>query len=243
MKEILISIFKEFGFFADETSGEALFFQKEGKEKVEYYLVMFLDKKGLEQYNSDSLTYVQQLLLAKKQAAAASDIDKNASLLICVEFDNYQGDCPRYKNMMLQIEEDEYSYKKYLLPYTAKALESFRTTETVKDQLNTLVANEENFQQFSEHIYANEAYFFAVQTFLKLPFLNLVISEDKQFITISQLLAGKLSTAELQFMNQKLVSYPMENIGRDQLLAAVVDPRSDAFNEFFNTFSSDDPAS
>jgi hypothetical protein len=241
MKELLISIFREFGFFTAETDGEALFFQKESKEKVEYYLVMFLDKKGLEEYTPDTLAGIQQLLLAKKQAA--SDIDKNTSLLICVEFDNYQQDCPRYKNIMLQIEEDEYSYKKYLLAYTAKALESFRANEPVRDQLNTLVANDDNFRQFSEHIYAQEAYFFAVQTFLKLPFLNLVIGKDKQFVTIGQLLAGKLSTAELQFMNQRLVSYPMEGIRRDQLLAAVVDPRNDAFNDFFNTFSSDDPAS
>lgn len=241
MKEIIIALFQEFGFFTAEADQPAMFFQKQGKEKIEYYLVMFLDKVGLEQYTLETLNDIQQLLMSKKEAA--SDIDKNTSLLICVEFDDYLTDCQRYKNIMLQIEEDEYAYKKYLLPFTAKALDMFSTDNPVFEQLNDLVADDTRFSQFSRNIYAEEAYFFAVQTFLKLPFLNLVISRDKQFVTIEQLLSRKISATELNFMNGNLIVYPMGNISRDQLLADIVDPRNDSFTNFFNTFDSNDPTS
>lgn len=241
MKELIIALFQEFGFVTAEADQPVMFFQKHGTEKVEYYLVMFLDKAGLEGYTLESMNAIQQLLLAKKETA--SDIDKNTSLLICVEFDDYLTDCSRYKNIMLQIEEDEYAYKKYLLPFTAKALEPFSTVKSVFEQLNGLVADERRFSQFSGNIYAEDAYFFAVQTFLKLPFLNLIINRDKQFVTIGELLSRKISVTELSFMNGNLIIYPMENISRDQLLAAVVDPRNDSFTNFFNTFDSNDPAS
>jgi len=241
MKQLLRRLFNEFGFYSEETESEQLFFQKQEQGRIEYYLVLFITKSVLADYGPESLTDIHKLFDIKKEGI--SDIEKNTSLIICVLFDNYASDCQRYKNIMLQIEEDEYWFKKYLLPYTTQAVANFDLEIGITQQLNLVVNNDDNFKQFNEHIHSNESYFFAIQCFLKLPFLNLVIGNDEQFVSIRQMLATKISTDELSFLDNVLINYQVQRLQWEQLLSGVANPHSDVFDEFLQTFSKDASAS
>lgn len=234
MKDFISALFTESGFQSESPREQIRFYRKTVPEKVEYYLVLFINATELNTFENEALKNIQEIFQEKRKEVR--DVHKNTSLIICVEFSSYAQDCVRYQNQMLRIEEDDYSFKKYLLPYTNSAIASLGKQSSLVEFLNKTVSNEELFREFTERIYTNETYFFTVQCFLKLPFLNLKIERGQQFVTIYQLLEQKISTSELAFLNEVLIPFQVDIFQRDQLLHQVLDPNDRTFETFLNSF-------
>lgn len=234
MKELINRLFIECNFHIDSENDNVRFYRKNSSERVEYYLVLFLSKAELENFN-ETPTHVQSVFQSKK--SEYSDVAKNTSLIICVEFADFVNDCNKYKNKMLRIEEDDYWFKKYVLPFTVSGANSLVQNIPVVQQLNGIVSDVSLFQDFTSQMYRNETYFLAVQFFLKFPFLNLQIDPSQQFVSIPQLLSARISTGELSFLNDVLLPYALETLNRDQLVQQVLDPNDTAFDTFLNSFN------
>lgn len=234
MEEFITRLFAAFGFETDETLRTTMFFTRAREDRSEYYLVLFVKKADLSSRIDAKFEEVNELFDAKKQAAR--DIEKNTSLIICVEFDNYREDCLRYKNRLLQIEEDEFFYRKYVVPYTQTALSGLNTSEHILDSIRQTIADEGKFEDFNRQMFSNEPYFLAMQLFIKLPFLNLGANPIGDFVTIEVLLSQKIASTEQHFLSNVLRSDPLEQNQRDLLLKKVLDPNDNSFDEFINSF-------
>lgn len=234
MKELIISIFRAFGFATEDVAKEILFFQPQDKEQVEYYLVQFITAAQLAAYSGNDAFNILQ-----SEKPQFRDADKNTSLILCVEFKELKTDCPQHKNAMLQIEEDEFWFKKYLLAYTANAVTKFTPGDQVISQINAMVNEEQAFDRFNQHIYEDEGYFLGVQLFLKIPFLGMTTQHDRQFVTIEQMLVERLSAAELQLLYERIAPHPNEPDEWEQLRALSLNPKTDNLDQFLTQFFGD----
>ncbi|MBD1422316.1 ABC-three component system middle component 1 [Sphingobacterium chuzhouense] len=240
MKELIKDIFIECG-FVNEESNDVHFYRRNSSERVEYYLLQFISTNQLETFNQEALKKAHELFQEKKKLI--KDVGNNTSLIVCVEFSTFLEDCIKYKNQMLAIEEDDYWFKKYLLPYTMSSVDSLRQNSNIIYHLNETVSNNALFEEFTAQIYSNEKYFLAVQFFLKLPFLNLTIDSEQRLDTIEQLLATRISFLEQNFLNEVLLPFPIESFNRDRLLQEILDPNSQSFDSFINSFTREQDAS
>lgn len=234
MKEFITNLFAAFGFVTAETQGSTMFFTRAEGDRSEYYLLLFVKKTDLSDGMDAKFEMVNELFDIKKEVAR--DIEKNTSLVICVEFDSYREDCARYKNRLLQIEEDEFSYRKYVVPYTLAALSGLNEHENIVHLINQTISDENSFEAFNNQMFSSERYFLAMQLFIKLPFLNLSVSRSGDFVTIAALLSRKISSNEQQFLNNLLETRQPEQNEREQLLQKVLDPHDNSFDALLNSF-------
>ncbi|WP_126248005.1 ABC-three component system middle component 1 [Chitinophaga rhizosphaerae] len=238
MENIITQLFIKFGFVTLETDSRIKFFTNSNSDRSEYYLVLFIKKADLSTIDVN-LTEVLTLFESKK--ALATDVEKNTSLIICVEFENYAEDCVRYKNRLLQLEEDEFFYRKYVIPYTPNALLGLNNQNDIVTSIHQIISDEERFDAFNTQIFANEIYFLAMQLSIKLPFFNLNVARSDDFISISELLSQKISQGEQQFLSSILKAPQLEQNQRDQLLQKVLDPNDTTFDTFINSLIDDAP--
>lgn len=233
MKVLIDSIFVESGFINEESSN-IYFYRKNSTERVEYYLIVFISKEELEKFNQSTLLRVHELFQEKKKLL--KDVSNNTSLIICVEFSSFVTDCIKYKNRMLSIEEDDYWFKKYILPYTPNSAESLSESNNIVSYLNSIVSNETLFEEFTTQIFSNEQYFLTIQLFLKLPFLNININSEQKLDTIQQLLSTRISDFEQNFMSEILLSFPFGSFNGDRLREEILNPNNQSFDIFINSF-------
>lgn len=241
MEKFVNRLFADFGFVTEEVLNTPMFFSRQGKDRAEYYLLLLVGKTDLSSSMDSKLERVNILFNEKKKSA--KDVEKNTSLVIFVEFDSFREDCLKYKNRLLQIEEDEYFYRKYVIPYTKDALSLFNAQESIENSINKAITDESNFETFNNHMYSNEPYFFAMQLCIKLPFLNLSVNRSGEFATIETLLSQRIATTEQRFLDNILQTHQPEQNERDQLLKKVLDPNDNTFDSFINSFLGDAPTS
>ncbi|TDQ79083.1 ABC-three component system middle component 1 [Sphingobacterium yanglingense] len=240
MRQSITTLFSAFGFTNTQTDSEVMFFTRTEEDRAEYYLVLIINKTGLVSEIEQKFEIVNALFDNKKRESR--DIEKNTSLIIFVEFESYREDCPKYKNRLLQIEENEYFYRKYVIPYTPIALSNFTAEDNFVNSIEQTISNEKNFDAFNSDMFENEPYFFAMQLYIKLPFLNLNINRSENFFTIAAMLSEKIGTNEQLFLARVLDTPQLEQNERDQLLQKVLDPNDNSFDIFINSFIGDAPA-
>ncbi|HTK21257.1 MAG TPA: ABC-three component system middle component 1 [Mucilaginibacter sp.] len=231
MKPIIRSIFSERGFVQAGNLEDTFFFHSPTGGRSEYYVIDFISAANLQTYDAER---AYEVMISYK--SAFHDVEKNSSLILCVEFNDLQNQYHQYKNAMLKIEEDEFWFKKYLLPYTAPAVNHFNLEIAIIPQLNELVLNETQFNAFRQNIFIGEAFFLAIQCFLKLPFLAFTPVLSADFVTIEQTMQSQLSTWELTMLYEKIT--PFDNNADDWEARKVIalDTRSDDFDEFLNNY-------
>lgn len=234
MEEFITKLFAALGFITEETTSSTMFFARAQEGRSEYYLLLFVKKEDLSDGMTTKFEEINALFDTKKKNAR--DIEKNTSLIICAEFENYREDCLRYKNRLLQIEEDEFFYRKYVVPYTQVALSGLNNSEDLLHSLRDTIAHEGSFEAYNNQMFANEAYFLAMQLFIKLPFLNLSVNSSGDFVTIETLLSQKIAANEKEFLDGVLRTGPVQPEERDQLLKKILDPNDNSFDEFINSF-------
>lgn len=197
MEDLLNRLFTDHGFNEPVSRGNALFYEKQDGKKPEYYLVNFVSPNALKGYmEGESAANVFDLF--NQQTKEKQDVEKNTSLIICVQVDNIKQHIVGIKNDILLIEEDDYWFKKYIIVYSKESLPPNIDTTNFKDYFEALLTNNQLFKQYKEGMYNNEEYFLTIQLFLKLPFLNVPINSTNNYHSIEQLLEQLLTPNEMQ---------------------------------------------
>lgn len=132
-------------------------------------------------------------------------LKKNTSLLAYVKVTNVKASLTRLKNTIFNIEEDEYYFRKFVFFYTDEMLGSIDIKKDIKEQLNTIV-DDGDIDKLREDCFSDLVYFFALQLFIKLPWLSFDIERTK-----FELLEGPL--------NRKILDLGLETF--DQVLDRV----------------------
>lgn len=139
---------------------------------------------------------------------------KNTSLLAYVKVENVKTSLAELKNIIFNIEEDEYYFRKFVFFYTEEMLDSIDTEKNIKKQLNTIV-DKGDIDRLREDCFTDLVYFFALQLFIKLPWLNFDLKRTK-FELLEGLLNHKILEHGLDTFDQIIERIDM--VFMDELL-------------------------
>ena len=120
---------------------------------------------------------------------------KNSSLLIYLKVTNISDTQSRLKNTVFNIEEDEYYFRKFILFYTDEMIERINLNRNVLEQLKEIV-DKGDIDKLQENSFHDLSYFFALQLFIKLPWLSFNV-ERTTFELLDGPLKRKLEASKL----------------------------------------------
>ncbi|KPH94169.1 hypothetical protein AMS58_13695 [Pseudoalteromonas porphyrae] len=118
-------------------------------------------------------------------------LKKNTSVLAYVKVQNLNDSLVRLKNTIFNIEEDEYYFRKFIFLYTDEMVASINLAHNIKSQLNIIV-DSGDIDKLRENYFYDLVYYFALQLFIKLPWLSLDI-EKRTFELLEGPLGRKVS--------------------------------------------------
>lgn len=167
-------------------------------EDISYFFIKKLSIKDLKEINSvDALNRnkIYQDFLSKFKKLRDLDeypaISKNSTLLFLIESDDIT-DLELYRPNILLIEEDQFFLKKNVLMFTPSSIEKIDkdiSNTTLIDKLNNCAL----FDQYKDEGLCKdiEDYMVVIQLFIKLPFLNIDL-QDNRFISLDKKLQDNL---------------------------------------------------
>lgn len=117
-------------------------------------------------------------------------LKKSTNLLAYVKVKNIADSLTRLKNTIFTIEEDEYYFRKSVFLYSDGMTETIDIDVDIKTQLNSIV-DKGDIDKLRENGFYDLVYYFALQLFIKLPWLNFDI-ERTEFELIEKPLSRKI---------------------------------------------------
>lgn len=168
--------------------------RKEGDKKIEFFLV--IDKEQGESndlYSLLSKDIPDMFKAVEVQPFSQGEFNKNTTLLIC-----YNGK-PDHPEMIWEIEEDPYHFKKNVLCYSDEQLadlESMIASDFSIGNLNKLLYDVDKFKNMKENS-AEPGYTLLNHLFVKLPFLKYNVSNKVDFSDLSGIIIEELKKENL----------------------------------------------
>jgi hypothetical protein len=228
MRTIISQLFAVSNFSEEELSTDATFYAPITDTEIEYYLVYYIAKDSLGNYTARH-NYVSALASLKEKNATLGNIDKNTSLILCVQMEDLRADCTSFKHDLLRIEEEAFQFKHYVLPYVPTALATLSTSSTILADLNTLVNDERRFRAYFSDSYADSDYFLAIQLFLKLPFLGPFPPQTAAFQSIDQIVDQYIDLNHVRQYYAMAISDDAQKINLEQLEQQALNVTTDDF--------------
>ncbi|WP_368651371.1 ABC-three component system middle component 1 [Lactococcus raffinolactis] len=142
-------------------------------------------------------------------------IAKNTSLIILVKTDNMKQFYEDNKNKIMRIEEDEYYFRKYVITYTEKGVESLKNRCTNSKEIFNFLNEDGKMKKFEEDLYFADNYFIAMQLMIKLPFVSLNLKQGK-FKQIDERINDRLKKEDLKEVNSSVDNF-LEKITDEKL--------------------------
>lgn len=179
MKELITAIFTEHNFkiinMPTINKTESFYAISMEEQKVNYYLVLFIDNLTDIEKNNLNLNYYYEEIKALKDNYD-KQMDKNLTMLICAKRENLEVN-QKLSQVIYRIEEDPYFFKKYVLTYTDKQVNLINSDipsyDAITNYLYSILNNHDLFVQFKSDPYKETKYSLVSKIFIKLPFLNL----------------------------------------------------------------------
>lgn len=231
MKTVIESIFIDNNFklnilnLPDQTDN---FFaiSEELRSKNEYYLVIFLksvQNSELLKFANESLAqyYGSIKILEKFQ----KDMNKNTSLIICLEVDSLELSLET-RNSIYEIEEAPFYFKRYVISYTAlqveKLLAEIGSANSKYKSITTFLRSYLNqgsmFRKFKLNQIEETGYNLVSKLFIKLPFLTLDILKNNKLSNLSEKIKTEIAELEAESLVVKLLSLDINDITDDEFL-------------------------
>ena len=193
MKSIIESIFDYYHYDQTWSDEQKIFFYKSGDNQiVSYFFTFYVDCTAIskdEKLVSDALSELERRFISDNNEGLRDfimngldkdekpQIDKNTSAIYLVKFpDDYV--ISDYKNIIYSIEESPKYFKRYIIPYTEKQINSLKKVLidhkdlSIVDILNDLSNNEDDYYMLLNRKNKNSLYELVIRLFSKLPFLQ-----------------------------------------------------------------------
>lgn len=138
----------------------------------EFFILKEFDKKNfLLFYKDEELNQ----FISDFQSIENNKIIKNTSLIILLNVDDLEVFYRNNLYKIMQIEEDEYYFRKYVVLYTNEGLSKLESnTKFLLDYIQGQDSKDRSlFDKFENNMFFEEAYFIAMQLIIKLPFISL----------------------------------------------------------------------
>lgn len=229
INELLKKLFSDLSYeyfdysFVDNEDGllDKSFFAKDVFKK-NYYLILFLsDDTKIEEVIKNQSKY---FFLLKEFFGEDSEIDKNTSLVICLQSKNI------INRSILNVEEDPYYFKKYVLKYTEHELTEFinQYSEDIKEKgikqvLEEIIKDVQQFEDFKKNPDIKSVYNFISKIFIKIPVLKVPFDEEKVVNSLSDVIESSLREKNLYNLKIKLDELKGEFEVNETFLESIVE--------------------
>lgn len=137
-----------------------------------------------------------------KYKVKEKDLEKNISLIICLKKE--QGIEALDINKVLEIEEDPYYFKKYILDYTQSELEQlienyFIKQENIRieDILLNIISDNNMYERYRKKQKNGQVYSLVSKIYMKIPFLKLKINQKSSLISLQKDIDESLDEKDL----------------------------------------------
>lgn len=147
-------------------------------------------------------SYKTNRLIGQFQELDDDGIKKNTSLYVLVRVDSVAAFYQSNLNTIMQIEEDEYYFRKFVILYTESGLRLINHQNPLEEIIR-LINTEDKFSQFEKDMFFDESYFIAMQLMVKLPFLTLP-QEDGAFVSIENKIQNRIREQNLDETETKV---------------------------------------
>jgi hypothetical protein len=197
IKELLVeaatSEHSEFKFI-EETDGFNFYSKLIGDNKR---FLVFYETTSLENVNFYNDT-IQDIV--PSEIASESSFEHNSDLIILLKIKNLS-DFNNYEQQILSIEEDPYSFKKYVLYYSEEE-EKLVANKHLKD-LEKTILDRNLFKAYKENPIYPSIYSFSARFFIKIPFLRVPVNEEAMS-SVEVMLTESLIDNNLEEFDKKL---------------------------------------
>lgn len=167
MNDFLKNIICEAG-YSEERDGDVKYFGK----KNEFFILKYFENEEFEDFfKSEKL----DSLIEGFQSLKDGKIRKNSSLFVLVKVDSLSEFYNNHLKNIMDIEEDEYYFRKYVILYTEEGINKLEpNTQFLLQYIQSKDLEDQSlFAKFENNMFFEEAYFIAMQLIIKLPFISL----------------------------------------------------------------------
>ncbi|TAJ05450.1 hypothetical protein DMA11_23500 [Marinilabiliaceae bacterium JC017] len=226
MKTIIKTIFSDNGFEPIEISSGTLFHKSQNTNEVSYWLVVQSDELSVLDNQEEWAVKCQEVLKDPK-------LNKNLSLLVLKEFEDGE-ELLQVKQKILNIEEDPYFFKKYVLYYSKSELSDFKREligANAHEFLLNKVISQECFNGYKRGENSWKSLLYRIAS--KVPFIKLNVAESKGLKPLFEKNEQKLQTNDLKGLHDDLMEiledYDIDEIKQfDQIeLLNLINPKQE----------------
>lgn len=210
IERVILNILKENGFdgyerLTNDYLKSVIFTYRKDNIKTEFYIVVSIDQKefiGLDE--NKIFSDISKSL--KESSSYIAEVDKNTSLVICVAKDDKLKSEELLGSKELQIEENPYFFKKYVLSYDARIaddmfgemLKDYNNSTDITKYLEDFITNPEKFRNFKLNPINNETYMLLSKIIMKVPIIPVKIPDSQSIRSLANMIQESIVANNLQ---------------------------------------------
>lgn len=238
IKQVVLTILKESGFDGygeidvNEKNSAIFTFHKTGSKYEFYIIVEMLQSEFIALDGNKLFSQINEAV--KKSQFYVPEVDKNTSLIICVEKESENKDEEILERKELEVEENPYFYKKYVLSYNGRLakdlfdeyLSSYNGDSNITKFINNQINNPQKFIDFKLNAINNEDYGLLSKMVMKIPIIPVEIPDNHSIKSLSEIINETVKSEELMEA-ETLVKFLSDDKTKentlDQNITAIID--------------------
>lgn len=210
IERVILNILKENGFdgyerLTNDYLKSIIFTYRKDNLKTEFYIVVSIDQKefiGLDE--NKMFSDISKSL--KESSSYIAEVDKNTSLVICVAKDDKLKSEELLGSKELQIEENPYFFKKYVLSYDARIaedifgemLKDYNDSTDITKYIENFITNPDKFRNFKLNPINNETYMLLSKIIMKVPIIPVKIPDSQSIRSLENMIQESIVANNLQ---------------------------------------------
>lgn len=234
IERVILNILKENGFnkyikIEDDNINNLIFAYRENDVKNEFYLVGTIEQNSFIKLEENKVfSFISKKI--KESSAYKPEVDKNTSLVLCVLKNKREKSYELVEKKELQIEENPYFFKKYMLSVDEKLVEEIfgdiLECYSEKNQISKYIENEiidtENFKNYKLNPENEEKYELLSRIVMKIPVMSIKIPDNKSIKPLANMINDEIKKEDLEKV-QKLVEYISEVSEVDDKVTQIIE--------------------
>lgn len=234
IERVILNILKENGFnkyikIEDDNINNLIFTYRENDVKNEFYLVGTIEQNSFIKLEENKVfSFISKKI--KESPAYKPEVDKNTSLVLCVLKNKSEKSYELVEKKELQIEENPYFFKKYMLSVDENLVEEIfgdiLECYSEKNQISKYIEDEiidtENFKNYKLNPENEEKYELLSRIVMKIPVMSIKIPDNKSIKPLANMINDEIKKEDLEKV-QKLVEYISEVSEADDKVTQIIE--------------------
>ncbi len=206
---VILNILKENGFDGYEGLPidyikSIVFTYRKNDTKIEFFVVASMDQKTFLSMDENRL-FSDITKSIKNSSSYMAEVDKNTSLVFCIAKDSKLKSFDALEKKGLQIEENPYFFKKYVLTYDEKIaeevfgelLKTYNESSNLTKYIESIVTNPERFRNYKINSVNNEDYMLLSKIIMKVPVMPVRVPDNQSIKPLASMIQDNIVSENL----------------------------------------------